>query len=514
MSTRPFSDPLASLSRRQALRGLAATGAASALGLVLAACGGSATPAAAPTSAPASGGAQAAPTTAPAAAAPPTTAAAAPTTAPAAPAATTAPAAAAKGPVNLTIAAAWTTTGWKIVWDDLIKGFGQKYPEVKISLDQSSATGQYDQKLFAELAAGTLPDIIYTTDNYAAPFKQNKITQDMLPFAARTKFPVDDFNKTFMDLGMVDGQLHMLPVSGDIVILMINKRMVKDAGVDIPWNLDYKGTSWTYDDFVKVCQRLTVDAKGKRGDEAGFDKSNVSVYGAALDNTWWAIYVPAILAEGGQLVSDDLTKSMMSSKEGITAFQKLTKPVIDGYWAPHSFLNTVSGASAAWAGGKAAILLWVRGGIPSVRSQIKDDWDVAHFYRGSVKRVTGMGTQGFALSATSKSADMAWNFLDFMYSEDGMKIITSQYGAVPVEKRFYDASWWRNLPPPPSNNAVFTDAFDYGTLPPRLPFYTTGPFTKAMTDGMTAIELGQSTPDKVVPQVSAELQKWLDANKK
>lgn len=59
-----------------------------------------------------------------------------------------------------------------------------------------------------------------------------------------------------------------------------------------------------------------------------------------------------------------------------------------------------------------------------------------------------------------------------------------------------------------------SQAYDYGTLPPRLPFYTTGPFTKAVTDGFTAIQLKQATPDQVVQSVSNELQKWLDQNKK
>jgi multiple sugar transport system substrate-binding protein len=437
------------------------------------------------------------------------------TAAPAAPTATTVIAAAvapgqSTGPVNLTVAAGWTTTGWKAVWDLLLKGYQDKFPNITVALDQSSATGQYDQKLLAEIAAGTLPDVVYTSDNYVAPFKQNKITQDMLPFAKTTNFPIDDFNKTFLNLGMVQGTLQMLPVSGDVVVLMVNKKMVAEAGVTIPWTLDPKSTQWTYDDFVKVCQRLTVDGNGKRGDEAGFDKTNISVYGAAIDPTWWAVYVPAILAEGGQFVSDDLTKSLFNSREGVAAITKLTKPVLDGYWAPLSVINT---DSSPFPAGKAAIFDTVRGGIPTFRNEMKDDWDVVHFYMGSHKRVTGMGTQGFALSGSSKLANDAWNFLSYMYSEDGMRIITSQYGAVPVEQRFYNAAWWKNLPPPPANNDVFTQAFDYGTLPPRLPFYTTGPFTKAITDGFTGIELKLTTPDKVATSVSDALQKWLDLNK-
>lgn len=489
------------LSRRQLLAASGGVLATSVLATILAGCGGASAPAA-------TSGAQTAaqPTAAAGGAAP-----AAATSAPAAQA-TSAPSSNEK--ITLAVAAGGQAISWKQVWDDLIKMFQQAHPNITVSIDQGSTTGQYDQKLFAELAAGTLPDVIRTTDNYAEPFKKNKITQDMLPFARKTNFPIDDFNKTFLDLGMVEGTLQMIPVSGDVVILVINKRMVKEAGVDIPWTLDPSSTKWSQDDFYKVTQKLTVDVNGKRGDENGFDKNNVNVYGFAIDPTWWAIYVPAILSEGGQFVSEDVTKSLLNSKEGVAAIDWLTRGVLEGYWTPLSFLNTVNGTNGAFTGQKAAITYTVRGGLPGIRPNMKDDWDAAHFYRGPAKRITGMGTQGYALSAATKHPDDAWSFLEFMFSEQGTKIITSQYGATPVEKRFYNADWWKSLPPPPANNDVFTQAYDYGTLPPRLPFYTTGPFTKAVTDGFTAIQLKQATPAQVAQSVSAELQKWLDQNKK
>src|SRR6185312_3401924 len=136
---------------------------------------------------------------------------------------------------------------------------------------------------------------------------------------------------------------------------------------------------------------------------------NVSIYGAAIPIDWWAVYVPAIISFGGQLVSDDLTKSTMGSQAGVDAFTWLTKPVLDGYWAPYSWLTpfgptTNAQATGAFNASKAAITATVRGGVPGIRPNIKDDWDVAHFYAGSVKRVTGMGTFGFALSGSTKHA--------------------------------------------------------------------------------------------------------------
>jgi hypothetical protein len=56
---------------------------------------------------------------------------------------------------------------------------------------------------------------------------------------------------------------------------------------------------------------------------------------------------------------------------------------------------------------------------------------------------------------------------------------------------------------------VFIDSFSYGTTPPRLPFYSTGEFRQSVTDGMTAITLGKSTPDQVVANVDDVLNKYL-----
>jgi multiple sugar transport system substrate-binding protein len=471
-----------------------------------------AAPAPTPTSAPA-----AKPTTA-AAAAPTTAAAGAAATKPAAeapkPAAAAPSSNAAPGSIKVVMTNASGGISEKKLWDTLFEAYTKKYPQYKMEMDLSSAEGEYDQKLFAQLAAGTLPDIVRTSDNQVVPFKQNKITRDMIPFAQKTNFPYQDFDKSFLDLGMVEGELHMLPRGGDVVVLFVNKKMVQDAGVDLPWKLDPTSNNWSWEEFEKVVKRLAVDAKGKRGDEAGFDKENVSVYGAALNNNWWAVYVPAVLAAGGQFVSPDLSKSMMDSPEAVQAFDFLTRSVVSGHSAPQSFLNTVGGPAGAWSAGKVAIFPTVRAGIPGIRDKIKDDWDVVHFPKGPAKRVTGMGTFGYAMSTASKIPDDAWKFLDWFYGEEGMTILAQNYGSVPAMKRFYKSGFWRNLPPPPANNDVFVDAFAYGTLPPRLPFYSTGPFKKAVDDGLVAIELGKKKPDEVVKEVHAELNRWLSTAKK
>lgn len=393
------------------------------------------------------------------------------------------------------------------IYETLSEAFTKANPNLTVKVTAESGTN-IDQKLLTYLTAGTLPDIIQTNDNFAAPYKKAGISVNMIPFAEKSGFPYKDFDPTFLNLGIVDGELHMLPKQGDVIVPYVNLKLAKEGGVEPPLKLDpsKEADKWTWDEYDAMVKHLTVDANGKRGDQAGFDKDNVAVYGASIQADAWWMYVPRVLAEGGKFISDDLSKSEINSPAGVEAFKRLTDPMKNGYWAPLTLIQTMNNqAGNVFAAGKAATAPLQRLWCPTFRASLKDEFDVMHFPRGKAKRVTGMGTFGFTMTTKAKNPDAAWKFLEFMYGEEGMKIMTASYSAVPAMKRFYNSPFWRDLPAPPANNAVFVDAFDYGTTPPRLPFYSTGPFRQAVTDGITAIVLGKSTPEQVVAEIDKVL---------
>ena len=95
-----------------------------------------------------------------------------------------------------------------------------------------------------------------------------------------------------------DGKRYGLPKDFDTVSVFYNKKLIEDGGfkeadlANMTWNPDDGGT------YEKIIAHLTVDQNGKRGDEAGFDKSKVKVYGLGLDGgsggangqTQWSMY--------------------------------------------------------------------------------------------------------------------------------------------------------------------------------------------------------------------------------
>src|SRR3954451_9058030 len=182
------------------------------------------------------------------------------------------------------------------IYEDLAAAFNGSVPGVSVKITAESGTN-IDQKLLTYLTADTLPDIVQTNDNFAKPYKDNGITLNMIPYAEKSGFPWRDFDPTFLNLGIVDGELHMLPKQGDIILPFINLRMAQDAGVTPALTLDPSVTpdAWTWSEFETMYKRLSVDISGVRGDEAGFDRENVAVYGVALNVDQWYSYVPMVL---------------------------------------------------------------------------------------------------------------------------------------------------------------------------------------------------------------------------
>src|SRR4029079_13955922 len=74
------------------------------------------------------------------------------------------------------------------IYEDLAPAFNGTVPGVSVKITAESGTN-IDQKLLTYLTAGTLPDIVQTNDNFAKPYKDNKITQNMIPFAQASGFP-------------------------------------------------------------------------------------------------------------------------------------------------------------------------------------------------------------------------------------------------------------------------------------------------------------------------------------
>ncbi len=496
--------PEAQVNRRRFLAGAAV----SAVTAILAACGNSESA----TTAPASAATTAAPvatapapvaTAAVAATTSPTVAAANGTSAPVAasmPAtgattgmfATAAPAIPAMTKFKLTIAIKNNSPAEVDLMQKVVDLYKAERPNADVSvLGYDNAT--YDQKLLTDISGGTLPDVFTCSDVYNKPFFQSGLIADLKPFAAKTGFKLDDFDPQFLSLADFGGKIGFLPRAADVVVLYYNKRLFDEA------KMKYPDPTWTMNDLLANAQQLTKKAPD----------GTITQYGFTANYTTWSIWVPIVVAEGGKILSEDGKKAVFDSPEGIRGWNYIFTGLKNGAFVPPSVQSTMGGPNVPFMNGKAAMVPSVRALTPNVRAQLKDDWDVTLVPKGTMDRKSGMGTTGYAIGGKVKNPDAAWDFMQYLFTK-GLQVFMQSYLVVPPIKTFYNDVTWRNLPPPPTNNDIFVSATQTAMLPPSLPFYSTGPFLKAVTDGVDGVLLGKMTPEQAVKnmamQATASLQ--------
>ena len=366
----------------------------------------------------------------------------------------------------------------------VVDNFVAANPEYSVSV-LGYDPNTYDQKLLTDIVAGTLPDIFVSADIFTKPFFDQGLTADLKPFMEQTGPKIEDFDPKFIELAIYQDKVGFLPRAGDVVVLYYNKRLFDEAG------LDYPADDWTWTDLLTAAEQLTVKAAD----------GTTTQYGFTADYPWWAFWVPLVVAEGGQILSQDNQEILFNSPEGIRAWDIIFTGLKDGTFVPPSVQTTMGGPSVPFSSGRAAMTATIRAAVPGFRDQLEDDFDVALMPAGSVTRKTGMGTMGYAMSAQTDDPDATWKLLHYLFT-DGMKVFMESYLLVPPITSFYDDPTWRDLPAPPSNNQVFVDSFEIAMLPPKLDFYSTGPFNQAMTDGVDAVLLGNMTTEEAVNRMA------------
>jgi multiple sugar transport system substrate-binding protein len=260
-------------------------------------------------------------------------------------------------------ASADTVTYW--LWDAnqlpayqaCAKDFEKQNPGLKVKLTQMG-WDDYWTKLTASFIAGTQPDVFTDHIQKFGQFADLDVLE-----------PLDDLGIDDADYqpGLAanwmgqDGHRYGAPKDWDTVALFYNQKMAKDAGLtadqlnDLAWNPEDGGT------FEKAIAHLTVDNKGRRGDEPGFDKNNVKVYGLATNGggdgdgqTQWSTFT----ASAGWSYTDKKrwgTKYQYDSDTFQSAVKWYFGLAKKGYMVPFTDYNSQSNqANTQVAAGKAA----------------------------------------------------------------------------------------------------------------------------------------------------------------
>ena len=161
--------------------------------------------------------------------------------------------------------------------------FNTANPTIHVTVTQVG-WGDYWTGLGTAFISGDAPDVF--TDHLAkyAEFVSNGQLLDLTDRIAADHVNMSQYIPGLAAAWSKDGHQYGLPKDWDTIAFFYNKQMVADAGItddqlkSMTWNPKDGGT------FDKIIAKLTIDANGKRGDEPGFDKSHIKIFGFAGGN--------------------------------------------------------------------------------------------------------------------------------------------------------------------------------------------------------------------------------------
>ncbi|RDI34970.1 ABC transporter substrate-binding protein [Lentzea flaviverrucosa] len=287
----------------------------------------------------------------------------------------------------------------------------------------------YFTKLTAGFVAGTAPDAFQNS----VQFLQAYASQNQL-------MPLDDLiTKSSVDLKrysvgvdtwkFTDGTQYGLPLDWAASAFYYNADMLTKAGVP---EADVQKLSWNPDDggaFDKVVARLTVDKNGRRGDEPGFDKTQIATYGIGamagrsfIGETSWAPFVNTL---GWRLGDKDQWPSKFNYTDPrFTKTMKWVMSLTERGFSPKLGTFTTGNQSTISdvdliGSGKVAMTMggsWSAasfGKIPGVKVGIAPT-----VLGPEGKRSVLSNSNGNNIWAGTKNPDLTWKWVSYMGSEE------------------------------------------------------------------------------------------------
>ena len=181
----------------------------------------------------------------------------------------------ATGPIQYWLWDSGQQPGYQKCADD----FAQQNPGLTINITQVGWT-EYWNKLTSGMIADTAPDVFTDHVSKFPQYADLKVLRPLDELEATRDIKDSDYQPGLAELWKgQDGHRYGSPKDWDTIAMFYDVDKVKAAGIDpaaldtLTWNPQDGGT------FEKVVAHLSVDAKGVRGDEPGFDPANVKTYG-------------------------------------------------------------------------------------------------------------------------------------------------------------------------------------------------------------------------------------------
>lgn len=318
----------------------------------------------------------------------------------------------------------------------ILDDFEKENPDIKV--DFIHIPQNYFQKLHLLFASNLAPDVVFINNLYL-PIYTNAGLLEEISGNSKNIF----YSKSLQALSY-RGKLYAVPRDISMLVIYYNKELFDKYNVPVP-NKD-----WSFQDLLRIAQKMTKDTNN----DGKTDTWGISFEEEPL------FYLPYLMSEGGGILQDDLSTSIIDSPEsqkGIKFYSDLRNKY---HVAPTKAESASETMAQLFLQGKLAMHLSGRWLVPKYRQDAKFEWNVINFPKGEKGSIVPLDSSGWAIAKSSKNKIEAQKLIDYLSSNESIEKITQSGLIVPARKDVAQKLFLKKnneLHLPPKDENVFID---------------------------------------------------------
>ncbi len=365
------------------------------------------------------------------------------------------------------------------IYRDSIERFSAVCPGVTV--DYQPTPAEFQDKMKAQMAGGTAPDVLYVDDQLMNAFAPTGQLLALDPYMEQAGVSRDDFIPALMTIFTYEGQTYALPKDWGTLGLVYLPEAFAAAGIEEPTE------DWTWEDMRTAAQAIAETGQ----------------YGGFCMGADWARFAPFAFSNGGTFATDDYTTATLDTPEVKEMANFVAEMKQEGS------LVTPADVGAGWCGeaiGLQLVGMTTEGGwmVNFMRQNYPDvEWRAVQIPAGPATRADVIFTNGIGVNAATEFPNAAAALAIYLTSAENQAEIVETGFAYSTHPEQAD------LVQDPNDLAISSGGLLDDT---RVAFWgpNTGAVNTAVSQALERVFLGDQDVDTAFAQAQEEAQTALD----
>ncbi|WP_164234813.1 ABC transporter substrate-binding protein [Microbacterium hydrocarbonoxydans] len=375
----------------------------------------------------------------------------------------------------------------------------EKDNDVDVKIIMTTAD-EYSTKLKAAITGKQIPDVFYVDPGSVQAYVKSGIIKDITEEVEASAdldnvwaYGVDSYR--FDGKIMGEGAIYAMPKDIGPFSFGYNKTMFEAAGIPLPST----DTPYTWDEFIDVAEKLTLDTDGD---------GTLDQWGTGL-NVQWNLQ-SFVWSNGGDWLNEDHTEVTVDTPEFAEALQFFADMSNVAKVTPSTTDAQTLDTYQRWMQGQIGFFPVGPWDVPTYE-KLDFEWDLIPYPAGATgETATWTGTLGIAVAETTKNAELATKLAIYLSTDETAQQSLVDAGVqIPNLKDMAD-TWVSESTLPPANKQEFLDvANDYGRALPANTTYSAEWYDELFKNIQPVLD-GEQTAADYLAEVQPRMQELLD----